>query len=164
MSYAQSICDLVTQRSERLAALEPWLARADDTAHDDAWTAREILLHLAGALAEIPSRVQRAATEVSPYIVPAQRGGTYIDDASVGSAAQAAARVQQRLHAIVRSLRGVDDDTLRRPITMAAGDGQPAVEVPVGRLVRYSVTVHVDEHLEQLAGALQAASGKAARP
>ena len=163
-TFAESIRAAIDHRLAELAALDRALAHAPARgAAEGEWSAREILLHVVGAMSEIPDRVRIAVAEDRPFVVPSQRGGAYTEIASVTTAREAATLLQQRFVAIADALAGLSDDALRRPIRMAAGDGEPSFELPVGQLVRYSVTVHVDEHLAQLRDALTPV-GEGSRP
>jgi hypothetical protein len=157
MTYAESICSQIARRSTDLASLSDALARSSVLdAPSDEWSAREILLHLIGASSVIPEHIALAVANDNLPLASNQRGGAYLDVAGIDTASGAAAVLQQRLAAIASAVDGLDDETMRRLVTITPSEGEPIPNVPIGLVVRHAVTEHFDEHMAQLREVLSA--------
>ena len=156
-TFAASLCAQIDGRAAALERLDGALAAARTNAAAGAWSPREIILHLVGGLSDLPDHVADALGQDNPYVEYGQPGGEYIDDPSIETAQGAAVVLRQNLDVISAAVRDLDDAALQRTVTMAAGDGQASATLPIGLLVRYSLTTHFDEHLDQLREVLGAA-------
>ena len=111
-------------------------------------------MHLIGATSHIISNLDRAVNAGDLATTPVQRGGEYNDIPELRSAADAAERLIAQLDQIARSVLQLDDDALRRQVTVRDGDGRATGDVPIGLVLRHAFTEHFDEHMVQLRSVL----------
>lgn len=150
MTYAES---LETRIAQQAAELRRVLSTIDDVAgqsSSDEWSANEILLHLVGATKDTAVGIMRALTEQNPALTGEQPGGQYLDMPGVGSREDLLRLLLSTLDGISDTIRGLDDHTLRRPVTIAVEEAEPMTDVPMGIWLRYALGDHFDTHLDQL--------------
>ena len=158
MTYADSIVKLIAQQS---AELQRILSTIDDAATGlpsaREWSANEIMLHLIGATRDTAAGLRRALTETIPVLTGEQPGGEYLEVPGAGSMDDLLRLLLNSLDEISDSVSGLDDDTLRRPLTIVAEEAEPMTNVPTGIWLRYAFGDHFDTHLDQLRATASAA-------
>jgi hypothetical protein len=153
MTYAESLCAAAERRAADLRSLSDAIATGAP-AGSAGWGPREILLHLAGALRDTSARLSGSLYADATDNAPRQAGGEYVDVPELATATDAAGSVVAGLEQIADLVRSLDDDALRSPVTLTDGEGAVTARVPLGLTVRHAITMHFDEHLEQLRAAL----------
>ena len=154
MTRAESLSAQIARCSAELSALAGALGSSDTAAASDEWTPREILLHLVGAVRELPDQIKATIAGAQELPPREQKGGAYIDDGGTSTAAQALDVLLGRLHAVDVCISGLSDDELGLPVRTPV-DGVER-DVPIGLIVRHMVSDHIDEHILQLRDALSA--------
>jgi hypothetical protein len=112
------------------------------------WTPREILLHLIGAVRELPDQLRATLAGARELPLRQQQGGAYVDNAAITTASQALDVLVEQLSAVDACVKDLSDDELGMPVQMPV-DGVVR-GVPIGLLVRHMVADHFDEHIIQL--------------
>jgi hypothetical protein len=155
MTYAQSINREIERQVQELRVLRDALASTPlPQPGTSAWDAREILLHLIGAIREMPNDLKASAPAPQTVVASRQPGGRYVDIPEIWTASDAAAALLQQLDAIAEAVRDLDDEALGRPATVMDGAGNPIPNVSIGLVVRHGLREHFDEHVAQLREAL----------
>jgi hypothetical protein len=155
MSRAASLSAQIARCSGELSELADALA-AERNAEpvDGEWTPREILLHLIGAVRELPDQVKAIVGGAHELPPREQQGGAYIEDAALATAPQALDVLLEQMREVDASVRGLSDEQLSLLVRVPV-DGVER-DVPIGLIVRHMVADHVDEHIAQLREAIGA--------
>jgi hypothetical protein len=153
MTRAASLSGQISRCSAELSALSDALASPGAvTDTNGEWTPREILLHLIGAVRELPDQVTAVVGGARELPAREQQGGAYIDDAAIATAPQALAVLLEQLRAVHAAVHELSDEELSLPVRVPV-DGVER-DVPIGLVVRHMVADHVDEHIAQLREAI----------
>jgi hypothetical protein len=150
MTHAESITRHIDRQERVLRSLQHGLKPASGPRQRETeWDAREILLHLLGAVGRTFEDLQ-ASRGHEPSGVR-QRGGEYVERPELVTATEVAEALARSLDQIRAELRDMDDNALERPVTIG---GEESNVVPIGLVVRHGLTDHFDEHLAQLRGVM----------
>jgi hypothetical protein len=146
MTHAESITRHIDRQERALRSLQHALnAASGSRQRETEWDAREVLLHLLGAVSRTFDDLRASRGQVPTGA--RQRGGEYVDRPDLVTPSEVVEALAQSLERVRAELRDMDDDALQRPVTIG-GDGSNAV--PIGLVVRHGLTDHFDEHIAQL--------------
>jgi hypothetical protein len=149
MTYSESLVWLIERQERELRFVLDGLSEPRGVeSHADGWDVREILLHLLGDAKNRSQDLDRSSS--GDAAVARQTGGEYVDVPELRTTAEAGAELIRALDVIVASVRHLDDAALSAPVRVMRGEGGTTFEVPLGIVIRHSLTDHFDEHLAQL--------------
>lgn len=155
MTRAESLSAQIARCSSELSSLAGALASVPSPGRaTEEWSPREILLHLIGALRELPHQVTAVVGGARELPAREQEGGAYVEDATVATATQALGVLLAQLNAVDACVSGLSDAELDTPVRVPVEN--VTRDVPIGIVVRHMVADHIDEHIIQLRDAMGA--------